>query len=136
MGLRATARSSKAMRRFFLRLACITGVIVVMMGLAGFWYLRVTPVTVINISPVVLRNVEIDLQGKRLIIGTLEPRDSRKVYGIPGRGSMMTISLVSQGHAVHREVDYMEGSEGIPQVVLIFSAENINSFSVPGRFLK
>lgn len=107
-----------------------------MTGLAGFWYLRVTPVTAINLSPVTLRNVEIDLQGKRLIIGTLEPRGSRKVYGIPGHGSMMAISLVSQGHMVHREVDYMEGSEGMPQVVLIFSAENINSISIPGRFLK
>ena len=124
------------MKRFFLHLACITGAIVLVLGLAAFWYLRVTPVTVINLSESTLHDVEIDLQGKRLRIGTLEHRDVRKVYGLPGPGSMMAISLVSQGQATHRDVDYMEGSEGVPQVVLVFSPKNVITYSVPGSFLK
>jgi len=114
----------------------VTGVLALTLWAAGFWYLRVTPVTVINLSRSTFQGVEIDLQGKKLDIGTLEYLDARKVYAIPGRGSMMAISLVSQGRAVHREVEYMEGGEGEPQIVLILSAENVMTVSAPGHWLK
>ena len=124
------------MKKRFFPLVCIAGIIILMLGLAGFWCLRVTPVTVINLSHSTLRDVEIDLQGKKLEMGTLEYRGVRKAYGVPGSGSMMAISLISEGRAMHRDVDYAEGSEGEPQIVLIFSADNIVTYSVPGRFLK
>lgn len=123
-------------RKIFLRLICTIAALVAVLWLAGFWYLYVTPVTVLNHTLGTVRNVKIDLEGKILDFGTLDPVHQRKIYGIPGAGETIGISMEIEGRTVRRYLDYMEGSEGDHQVVIIHSPEKIDVVSLSGGFLK
>jgi hypothetical protein len=124
------------MRKPLQRLAWVFGILLLVLGGAGYWCLKVAPVTVINLSNMTIGDISIDLEGKMLAVGTLAPYESNKVYGIPGGSEMIGISFVLDGRPVRRELDYIGGLDGQPEGVVILSPTDIRAISIPGLLLK
>jgi hypothetical protein len=123
-------------KKFFLRLICAIAAFVAVLWLAGFWYRYVTPVTVRNGTSETVRHVKIELEGKILDFGTLEPAGDGKIYGIPGTGETIGISMEIKGRTVRRYLDYMGGFEGRHWVVIIHSADDVSVIMLTDSILK